>query len=644
MAIEFDYIFGHSEKKESESYPYFGYVHGMRIRDDPRMVNLDSPRPDNGVEVDIKIIDDYIPLRPNNPFDRKLAKTKPSDFIIAYTSWDPIDKIKQLEEKTMEFKIGDIVEIIENPHCHPFGTYIGAIASISDNGKSYNIVGLPEFYYGKYNPKVWGFLPRCLKLISRPSQTEDHFVDALRYAFSPFSSKEPYEDMIREQTYRDMIKKVGAEVKILKSDFTNCIGKIGRLVSVEDTGIRILYSIQFGGESYKYCTDNESGDKLEFLPIPKFKIGDRVKIVNSEGYLLPSDSCGVIVRMGKLVGYSILLDDLASQLWFVNDSSLEKLEATPEPKIDAVVKCIDNTKFINELTINKFYPVINETSAAYQISNDKDCIGSGYYKHRFTAFKVGDRFKHANSIVTIYGFQFEEKVLYIEYRYADLSSHNHIWEISAFDRQFTKIEDEPVKQEPVKQEPKPKFELGQRVKVSGCFDHLKEGYVIYVNYNESRSEFTYSVEDGDPVSKKGVGNIPESSLKLVEEPKPEWQPKFKVGDWVINNNGIVIKIKGINNFKSKSYEVFCANGNISCLFECEEDIKLWQPMQELKDQNEAQAKNIRIHLARIQDLESNAIRLRTLVDGKNKMLDREYAANRALKREIEQLRKKILGI
>jgi vacuolar-type H+-ATPase subunit I/STV1 len=75
----------------------------------------------------------------------------------------------------------------------------------------------------------------------------------------------------------------------------------------------------------------------------------------------------------------------------------------------------------------------------------------------------------------------------------------------------------------------------------------------------------------------------------------------------------------------------------------EHTLTYWQPMQELKDQNESQAKNIRIHLATVQGLESNAIRLRTIIDAKNEMLYKERAANEALKREIKEVEESALS-
>jgi transcription antitermination factor NusG len=134
-------------------------------------------------------------------------------------------------------------------------------------------------------------------------------------------------------------------------------------------------------------------------------------------------------------------------------------------------------------------------------------------------------------------------------------------------------------------------------------------------------------------------------LKKVDKPKEEWQPKFKVGDWVTicscypraNQLALITEIKSDQYVLKSTYSIHTIDRM------AEHTLTYWQPMQELKDQNESQAKNIRIHLATVQGLESNAIRLRTIIDAKNEMLYKERAANEALKREIKEVEESALS-
>lgn len=448
----------------------------------------------------------------------------------------------------------------------------------------------------------------------------------------------------------------------------------GTIVAVFDWNDGIAYHVTLELHNRKYLVYGYQLELVKEEPAPKFKIGDRIKIVKTTHCFSERlHQIGVVVEIEGRAGMSYLIKLENAQLWLCEED-IEKLEDTPEPKIDAVVKCIDAC---NGLTLGKYYSVKHLHKNCCTIEG----IEGIFNINIFNVFKVGDRFKGQILFtihdVKIIGLHKGNDTIYVEYQFNDNSTSCD--SIAGFDRRFEKIEDEPVKQEP-----KPKFQLGQRVKLSGCFDHLKEGYVIYVNYNETRSEFTYSVEDAIGDYKRGVGNISEKDLKLVEpelkvgdyvevisesnvlyterwvpfsnvcaaafgkiskitriidgkyyldelpsickeiydkhnlrkvdKPKPEWQPKFKVGDWVIGN-GYIVRIRGIESIKNKSYQVFNSNGSRSTLFHFEHSLELWQPMQELKANNE---------------------RLQTLIHAKNEMLDKERSANKELKDRIEK--------
>lgn len=79
-------------------------------------------------------------------------------------------------------------------------------------------------------------------------------------------------------------------------------------------------------------------------------------------------------------------------------------------------------------------------------------------------------------------------------------------------------------------------------------------------------------------------DIVANDLKEKNPSKPEWQPKFKVGDWVIykNPSSILLKIKSID-FKNENYRTEHFDG-LQAFGVTELNIKPWQPIQKLKDE------------------------------------------------------------
>lgn len=247
--------------------------------------------------------------------------------------------------------------------------------------------------------------------------------------------------------------KIGDKVKIIDAPdyLRNRNGQMGRVIEIDESS-DLRYLVKFD-DIYLWFREKH----LQYVK-SKFEMGDRVKIVNSEGYLLLSDSCGVISTKGKLCGYYILLDDLNFPLWFVNESSLEKLEDTPEPKIVAVVKYIVDVD--DGITKDKFYPVGHiEKSGMIRFLDNDNLIRYRDPKDEAILFKVGDRFiDPTRRLLTIIGFAHKadkDCILWVDYKYDDGIQSS--WNIKSFDTYLAKIEDEPVKQEDIKVTPDQEF-------------------------------------------------------------------------------------------------------------------------------------------------------------------------------------------
>jgi hypothetical protein len=176
----------------------------------------------------------------------------------------------------------------------------------------------------------------------------------------------------------------------------------------------------------------------ESSPKPKFKVGDKV-YYNEFEYIID----GVNIHIPFT--YNIR----TRGCWeFINVPEDRLILVQDQPKIDMVVKCVDNEDGGLSLTIGKYYPVKYIHCDSYTVKNDIGLV-DGYHPERFKTFKVGDRFKRVyfGDNITIIKFMVLENELWVYYQdYKDGATNKAV--ISWFAEYFIKIEDEPEKKKP----------------------------------------------------------------------------------------------------------------------------------------------------------------------------------------------------
>lgn len=225
--------------------------------------------------------------------------------------------------------------------------------------------------------------------------------------------------------------------------------------------------------------------------------------------------------------------------------------------------CYNSTQF----TLGKYYPVLRIDSNSYRIIGDYNCDEGYLNESEVILFKVGDRFNWEcnNIIYVITEFKNINDLLTINLKEEESQEPWLNWKIEAFDKAFTKIEE--------------KLELlpiGTRVKIiaPGAF-YKDEGIILGLE----SIYYKLAVVGCSPIL------ILQHQVEKPEDSKSEWQPKFKVGDWVTakQNDCVLRKIKSIDH-KNKNYVTEFIDGSGSINKHYDNDLKLWQPMQELKDE------------------------------------------------------------
>lgn len=136
-------------------------------------------------------------------------------------------------------------------------------------------------------------------------------------------------------------------------------------------------------------------------------------------------------------------------------------------------------------------------------------------------------------------------------------------------------------------------------------------------------------------------NIYHSDVEKLKE-KPEWQPKFKVGDWVVYNSGYksLYHINSID-YQNRMYSINTFDGFFSSLKIEEQNVELWQPIQELKERNETQAKSIKTLMTEVKELKETIRKLEfdnELLKGNNQWMNREIVCKRG---EIERFKEQL---
>lgn len=365
----------------------------------------------------------------------------------------------------------------------------------------------------------------------------------------------------------------------------------------------------------------------------KFKVGDKVKILSDaigssvsvlmekHAFSKPKKSAigkiGTIKSIGE--GFTELYQfevidlpkkcyskDISRQSWFYREDQLELVK--DQPKIDMVVKCLMNTGRAEDLTINKYYPVIKLGKGCTCDQDDE----LEYTQKAFKTFKVGDRFK----------WECENNVIYVinEFRYicgnltVSIKEEKSLepwinWKMESFDKAFTKIE--PTKEkEPVKQE---ELQIGDYVEILS--DAIAHGRSIVEQCNVESAigkiGLISKIQIKDNIKYIYVSNLPDKcyrhvnsyyyqsyQLKKVDKPemKPEWQPKFKIGVEVIRLSDAEDKaqfyyVQHIDR-KENTYLYSIGRGFWNYTQVEENDLISFKQIQELKDQLAAKDKEI----------------------------------------------------
>jgi|GEM_PF-6161513 hypothetical protein len=158
---------------------------------------------------------------------------------------------------------------------------------------------------------------------------------------------------------------------------------------------------------------------------------------------------------------------------------------------------------------------------------------------------------------------------------------------------------ELIKMEPEEKEPE-LLPIGTRVKIisNDSTDFLKSGDEGIIIERTKNVYPLYSIQlDCGKIGWKTSDNI-----QKLEDSLPKWQPKFKVGDWVVtpkNTIGIITKSNIYSDGASHEVEWLSASGFMTSKYFGDDDLTIWQPIKELQDETEllskiryAQAKSI----------------------------------------------------
>lgn len=353
----------------------------------------------------------------------------------------------------------------------------------------------------------------------------------------------------------------------------------------------------------KYFKDGESHENwftaselaiVDLIKEPKFKIGDRVKIIKCN-YFPHVGMSGEIVAIRKDVRinesliyeliYDIKLPDGTVYGTINEDGDELELIEVEKPKIEAVVKCIATRGDSNLITKDKYYPVIKIDEDGDIWIKDDNGDTCWFSERCFELFKVGDKFERFDKagIAIIKEFKIIDEDIWVTYCRDPNIPFSNLLCIKNFDILYHKFE--LSKKEPEL------LPVGTRIVIikSYYFELMwKIGTIVPSEKGEKSGEYFIKLDNEEKMFTNPLW-IPCDQIEKLEEPKPKWQPKFKVGDWVTaywdkNRPLKVVRFDKYN--RSIQYRLKYADDTNAFSEYEEEKLELFQPMQELKDEIE----------------------------------------------------------